>query len=103
MMKKLTSRKKPEWRTLSVRLPRDLYESLEAFHQELRAFDESMVLDVNALVIAALRRDLRVAREELAQLKQVALEPPPVRQSTVGSASGGDSAPVTAPPRQQPR
>lgn len=88
-MRKIKSKKKPEMRTLSVRIPRDLYDSLDAFKEELQDFDKTMILDVNELVTLALRRDLRVAQEELEQLRQIPLKPPPVRQSTV--------APVPAP------
>ena len=93
-MKKLTSRKKPELRTLSVRVPRDLYESLEAFRRELQAFDDTMVLDVNELVAVALKRDLRVAREELEHLKRGALKSPPGRPSTVNPTAVAASGPV---------
>ena len=82
-MRKIKSKKKPEMRTLSVRIPRDLYDSLDSFKEELQDFDKTMILDVNELVTLALRRDLRVAQEELEQLRQIPLKPPPVRQSTV--------------------
>ena len=85
-MRKIKSKKKPEMRTLSVRIPRDLYDSLDAFKEELQDFDKTMILDVNELVTLALRRDLRVAQEELEQLRQIPLKPPPVRQSTVTPA-----------------
>ena len=91
-MRKIKSKKKPEMRTLSVRIPRDLYDSLDAFKEELQDFDKTMVLDVNELVTLALRRDLRVAQEELEQLRQIPLKPPPVRQSTVTP----DPAPLVA-------
>lgn len=119
-MKKITSKKNANMRTLSVRIPSDLYESLEAFHQALKAFDDTMILDVNELVTIALRRDLRMAQEELEKLKTVTLKPPPVRQSTLtppSASTGGRVAsaqepiptpasasptrPTTAPP--QPR
>lgn len=85
-MRKIKSKKKPEMRTLSVRIPRDLYDSLDAFKEELQDFDKTMILDVNELVTLALRRDLRVAQEELEQLRQIPLKPPPVRRSTVTPA-----------------
>ena len=46
-MRKIKSKKKPEMRTLSVRIPRDLYDSLDAFKEELQDFDKTMVLDVS--------------------------------------------------------
>ena len=82
-MRKIKSKKKPEMRTLSVRIPRDLYDSLDAFKEELQDFDKTMILDVNELVTLALRRDLRVAQEELEQLRQIPLKLPSVRQSIV--------------------
>lgn len=99
-MKKLKPKKKREMHTLAVRVPLNLYESLNAFKKELQQFDETMIFDVSELVTVALRRDLRVAREELDQLKQVALKPPPVRQSTVTPAptdAGNSTAPAEKP------
>ncbi|HAN92905.1 MAG TPA: hypothetical protein DCQ33_12625 [Nitrospira sp.] len=85
-MSKITRKKINPTRVISVKLPLSLYEDLQAFRQELQAFDNTMILDVNDLVASALKRDLRVAREELENLKQVAMKPPPTQQSTLTPA-----------------
>ena len=82
-MSKITRKKVNPTRVISVKLPLSLYEDLQAFRQELQAFDNTMILDINDLVASALKRDLRVAREELENLKQVAMKPPPTQQSTL--------------------
>jgi hypothetical protein len=95
-MSKITLKRIHSTRVISVKLPLSLYEELQAFRQELQAFDNTMILDVNDLVASALKRDLRVAREELESLKQVAMKPPPARQTTLTPAPV--SAPADAPP-----
>ena len=85
-MSKITRKKVHPTRVISVKLPLSLYEDLQAFRQELQAFDNTMILDVNDLVAFALKRDLRVAREELESLKQVAMKPPPTQPSTLTPA-----------------
>ena len=85
-MSKITRKKVHPTRVISVKLPLSLYEDLQAFRQELQAFDNTMILDVNDLVASALKRDLRVAREELESLRQVAMKPPPTQQSTLTPA-----------------
>ena len=85
-MSKITRKKVNPTRVISVKLPLSLYEDLQAFRQELQAFDNTMILDVNDLVASALKRDLRVAREELESLRQVAMKPPPTQQSTLTPA-----------------
>ncbi len=85
-MSKITRKKSNPTRVMSVKLPLSLYDDLQAFRKELQAFDDTMILDVNDLVASALRRDLRVAREELENLKKVAMKPPPARQSTLTPA-----------------
>ncbi|HMQ97101.1 MAG TPA: hypothetical protein PKC42_03315 [Candidatus Nanoperiomorbaceae bacterium] len=85
-MSKITRKKINPTRVISVKLPLSLYEDLQAFRQELQAFDNTMILDVNDLVASALKRDLRVAREELENLKQVTMKSPPTQQSTLTPA-----------------
>ncbi len=85
-MSKITRKKVNPTRVISVKLPLSLYEDLQAFRQELQAFDNTMILDVNDLVASALKRDLRVAREELESLRQVAMKPLPTQQSTLTPA-----------------
>lgn len=96
-MKKLKSNKKTELRKLSVRVPLDLYEALHVFKEELRAFDETMLFDVDELLAIALRRDLQIAKQELQSLKQIPLKPPPVQQSTLTPAPAVTPAPITTP------
>jgi len=95
-MSKITRKKVNPTRVISVKLPLSLYEDLQAFRQELQAFDNTMILDVNDLVASALKRDLRVAREELESLRQVAMKPPPTQQSTLTPALA--AKPVTPLP-----
>lgn len=97
-MSKITRKKVNPTRVISVKLPLSLYEDLQAFRQELQAFDNTMILDVNDLVASALKRDLRVAREELESLKQVAMKPPPTQQSTLTQAPAAKPvAPLPTP------
>ena len=95
-MRKITRKKINPTRVISVKLPLSLYDDIQAFRQELQAFDSTMILDINDLVTSALKRDLRVAREELENLKKVAMKPPPARQTTLTPAPA--SAPADAPP-----
>ena len=94
-MRKITRKKINPTRVIYVKLPLSLYEDIQAFRQELQAFDSTMILDVNDLVTSALKRDLRVAREELENLKKVAMKPAPARQTTLTPAPA--SAPADAP------
>ena len=91
-MSKITRKKINPTRMISIKIPLSLYDDLQAFRQELQAFDNTMILDVNDLVASALKRDLRVAREELENLKQVAMKPPPTQQSTLTPALAPASA-----------
>jgi hypothetical protein len=86
-MSKITRKKTIPTRAITVKLPQSLYEDLQDFRQALREYDETMILDVNDLVVTALKRDLRLAREELEKLKNTPIKPDPVQQSTLTSAS----------------
>lgn len=86
-MSKITRKKMIPTRMITVKLPQSLYEDLQDFRQALKAYDDTMILDVNDLVATALKRDLRLAREELQKLKNVPMKPDPVQQSTLTSAS----------------
>jgi len=88
-MTKITRKKLSETRTLSVKIPQSLFEDLKAFRQELKEFDPAMILNVNDLIVTALKRDLRIAREELTSLKNTPLKPPAVMQTTVDSVTMG--------------
>ena len=94
-MTKITRKKLSETRTLSVKIPQSLFEDLKAFRQELKEFDPAMILNVNDLIVTALKRDLRIAREELTSLKNTPLQPPAVMQTTVDSV-------ITEPPPAAP-
>lgn len=86
-MGKITRKQKVETRNLSVRVPLPLFEDLQAFRQEVQNFDDTMVFNVNELIVAALKRDLRVAREELESLKEIKMLPPAVMQTTADSTT----------------
>jgi hypothetical protein len=101
-MAKITRKKQSETRTLSVKIPQSLYEDLRAFRQELQEFDPAMILNVNDLIVTALKRDLRIAREELTSLKNKPLQPPAVMQTTVDSVitEPSPTAPLATPTRE---
>lgn len=99
-MSKIIRKKTIPTRAIAVKLPQSLYEDLQAFRQELKEYDDTMILDVNDLVVTALKRDLRLAREELQKLKNVPMKPDPVQQSTLTSASASIQNPVS--PLQKP-
>ena len=101
-MSKITRKKINPTRVISIKLPLSLYEDLQAFRRELQAFDNTMILDVNDLVASALKRDLRVAREELESLKQVAMKPPPTQQSTLTPASASPVADAPVETQRNP-
>jgi GTPase involved in cell partitioning and DNA repair len=99
-MSKITRKKNILTRTITVKLPQSLYEDLQAFRQELKEYDDTMILDVNDLVVTALKRDLRLAREELQKLKNNPMKPDPIQQSTLTFASASIQNPVS--PLQKP-
>lgn len=82
-MAKLTRKHKVETRTIAVKVPVSLFEDLKAFRQELQEFDNTMILNVNELIVTALKRDLRTAREELKRLQETPLQPPAIMQTTI--------------------
>ena len=82
-MKKITRKPKAETRVLSVRVPLPLFEELQAFREALQAFDDTMIFNVNELMVTALKRDLRVAWDELESLKSIEKPAPPIRQMTL--------------------
>ena len=82
-MKKITRKPKAEMRVLSVRVPLPLFEELQAFREALQAFDDTMIFNVNELMVTALKRDLRVAWDELESLKGIERSAPPIRQTTL--------------------
>lgn len=84
-MKKITRKPKAETRVLSVRVPLPLFEELQAFREALQAFDDTMIFNVNELMVTALKRDLRVAWDELESLKGIERPAPPIRQTTLDS------------------
>ncbi len=81
-MKKITRKPKAETRVLSVRVPLPLFEELQAFREALQAFDDTMIFNVNELMVTALKRDLRVAWDELESLKGIERPVSPIRQTT---------------------
>ena len=83
-MKKITRKPKAETRVLSVRVPLPLFEELQAFREALQAFDDTMIFNVNELMVTALKRDLRVAWDELESLKGIERPASPIRQTTLG-------------------
>ncbi len=95
-MAKLTRKHKVETRTIAVKVPVSLFEDLKAFRQELQEFDNTMILNVNELIVTALKRDLRTAREELRRLQETPLQPPAVMQTTADSTT--ESLSTTPPP-----
>ena len=86
-MKKITRKPKAETRVLSVRVPLPLFEELQAFREALQAFDDTMSFNVNELMVTALKRDLRVAWDELESLKGIERPTPPIRQTTLDSGA----------------
>lgn len=82
-MAKITRKHKVETRTIAVKVPVSLFEDLKAFRQELQEFDNTMILNVNELIVTALKRDLRTAREELKRLQETPLQPPAIMQTTI--------------------
>ena len=82
-------------RVLSVRVPLPLFEELQAFREALQAFDDTMIFNVNELMVMALKRDLRVAWDELESLKGIKRPAPPIRQTTMDSVT---TAPSTTAP-----
>jgi len=94
-MKKITRKPKAEMRVLSVRVPLPLFEELQAFREALQAFDDTMIFNVNDLMVTALKRDLRVAWEELESLKKLKFQQPAVMQTTADLAN-------TVPPSAMP-
>jgi len=82
-MKKITRKPKAETRVLSVRVPLPLFEELQALREALQAFDDTMIFNVNELMVTALKRDLRVAWDELESLKGIKKPLPPIRQTTL--------------------
>ncbi|MCB1780294.1 MAG: hypothetical protein KDJ34_09390 [Candidatus Competibacteraceae bacterium] len=94
-MAKITRKHKVETRTISVKVPLSLFEDLRVFRQELQDFDNTMILNVNELIVTALKRDLRTAREELKRLQETPLQPPAVMQTTADSTI---ESPSTTPP-----
>ncbi|MCP5135164.1 MAG: hypothetical protein H6976_16625 [Gammaproteobacteria bacterium] len=94
-MKKITRKPKAEMRVLSVRVPLPLFEELQAFREALQAFDDTMIFNINELMVTALKRDLRVAWDELENLKGVKRPPPLIRQTTLDS---GATVPSPAAP-----
>ena len=99
-MKKITRKPKAETHVLSVRVPLPLFEELQAFREALQAFDDTMIFNVNELMVTALKRDLRVAWDELESLKGIERSAPPIRQTTLDPevtepSSAASSATVT--------
>lgn len=86
-MKKITRKPKAEMRVLSVRVPLPLFDELQAFREALQAFDDTMIFNVNELMVTALKRDLRVAWDELESLKGIERPAPPIRQTTLDSGA----------------
>jgi len=82
-MKKITRKPKAETHILSVRVPLPLFEELQAFREALQAFDDTMIFNVNELMVTALKRDLRVAWDELESLKGIERSAPPIKQTTL--------------------
>jgi len=82
-MKKITRKPKAETHILSVRVPLPLFEELQAFREALQVFDDTMIFNVNELMVTALKRDLRVAWDELESLKGIERPAPPIRQTTL--------------------
>ena len=74
-------------RVLSVRVPLPLFEELQAFREALQAFDDTMIFNVNELMVTALKRDLRVAWDELESLKGIERLSPPIKQTTLDSGA----------------
>lgn len=96
-MAKLTRKHKVETRTIAVKVPVSLFEDLKAFRQELQEFDNTMILNINELIVTTLKRDLRTAREELKRLQETPLQPPAVMQTTADSITTAPSS-ATPPP-----
>jgi len=86
-MGKITRKQKVETRNLSIRVPLPLFEELQALRQEVQAFDDTMIFNINELIVTALKRDLRVAREELESLKEIKMKPSAVMQTTANSTT----------------
>ncbi|HRW67004.1 MAG TPA: hypothetical protein P5032_14900 [Candidatus Competibacter sp.] len=95
-MGKITRKQKVETRNLSVRVPLPLFEELQAFRQEVQAFDDTMIFNINELIVTALKRDLRVAKEELDSLKAIKMKPPAVMQTTADPVT--TAQPAATPP-----
>lgn len=95
-MGKITRKQKAETRNLSVRVPLPLFEELQAFRQEVQAFDDTMIFNINELIVTALKRDLRVAKEELDSLKAIKMKPPAVMQTTADPVT--TAQPAATPP-----